>query len=51
MRKVWKNLVSLERSLKPPTRWLLTGIAAVAGLYYASAFGEKLGRALYYLTH
>jgi len=51
MQEIWEKLTALERGLTPLTRWLLTGIFAIAGMNYALEFGDKLGRALYHLIH
>lgn len=51
MGKISQDLVLLEQALSPQSRWILSGFFAVVGLYYATEFGVRVGKALYFFTH
>lgn len=51
MTNIHEELVLLDQALNPQIRWMLSAFLTVFALHFAVDFGEKLGKALYYLSH
>lgn len=51
MEKTCEGIMVLAKAVSPEGRFLLTIAFVVSALYFSVAFGQSIGKTLFYLTH